>query len=160
VVLKLCRKHGTYLGRCTSCKVEDNQRRHRKEQAQGRRTLHWQKVRRDALARDGWVCRLKVDDDCTVRATTVHLDPKLKGKHQLAEVGGVVSACLHCHGVVDGRTTPHGGRGVVENSYELPWPLLAIREKHSAPSSPKNRLGWFRGLQALMRLFTRAGTEA
>jgi hypothetical protein len=111
VVLKLCRKHGTYLGRCTSCKVEDNQRRHRKEQAQGRRTLHWQKVRRDALARDGWVCRLKVDDDCTVRATTVHLDPKLKGKHQLAEVGGVVSACLHCHGVVDGRTTPHGGEG-------------------------------------------------
>jgi hypothetical protein len=111
VPLKRCRKHSTYLGYCAGCKAEDNQRRHRKEQAQGRRTLHWQKVRRDALVRDGWVCQLRVDADCTGRATTAHLDPLLKRKHHLATADDVVSACLHCHGVVDGRTTPRWGEG-------------------------------------------------
>jgi hypothetical protein len=67
----------------------------------GYATPHWQAVRKQRLALDRHLCRLQ-HDGCTVRATTVHLDPNCNGNHLLATLDNTVSACLHCHGIEDG----------------------------------------------------------
>jgi hypothetical protein len=76
----------------------------------GYTTPHWQTVRKQRLAYDGHLCQLRRDDGCTVRATTVHLDPACNGNHALATLDNTVSACLHCHGVEDAPRAS-GGRG-------------------------------------------------
>jgi hypothetical protein len=67
----------------------------------GYTTPHWQTVRKQRLALDGYLCQLR-HNGCTRRATTVHLDPRCNGNHLRATLDNTVSACLHCHGREDG----------------------------------------------------------
>lgn len=62
---------------------------------------HWRELRVQRLNLDEHRCQLRVDARCTGTATTVHLDPRLEGNHDVATLNDCRSACLHCHGVVD-----------------------------------------------------------
>jgi 5-methylcytosine-specific restriction endonuclease McrA len=80
----------------------------------GYATSHWLSVRKQRLALDGHLCQLRRDNGCTVRATTVHLDPRCNGNHALATLDNTVSACLHCHGVEDApRASGYRGEGML-----------------------------------------------
>lgn len=68
--------------------------------AGGYSTGHWRKLRVQALVRDGYRCQLQLDG-CTGVATTVHIDPALRGQHEDATLDDCTSACLYCHGVTD-----------------------------------------------------------
>lgn len=67
----------------------------------------WERLRIAALERDGCMCRIRLAG-CTGTATTVHLDPRLGGNHAAATLEDLLSACAHCHGLVDG---PRARRG-------------------------------------------------
>ena len=82
-----------------------NRRRHAKALANGTKSRHWRQVRAARLALDNGACQLRVDHGCTRIATTVHLDPELRGNHRLATLDNTRSACRHCHGVIDGART-------------------------------------------------------
>jgi 5-methylcytosine-specific restriction endonuclease McrA len=107
---KYCIRHGIVEAthRCspTYAGTTDNQIRASKNKAHGTQTTYWRKLRTQALERDGYRCQLNVDHRCTQAATTVHLDPALKGNHRIAGLEHCKSACKHCHGVEDGRRTP------------------------------------------------------
>ncbi len=61
----------------------------------------WRAYTRPAvLERDNWRCRIQADDGCTVIATTVHRLPE-HGPHHDTNLDAYVSACAHCHGVID-----------------------------------------------------------
>lgn len=59
----------------------------------------WPIVRRLVLARDEARCRIRALG-CTGKATTVHRLPEYGLDHD-ANLHAYVSACRHCHGVVD-----------------------------------------------------------
>jgi 5-methylcytosine-specific restriction endonuclease McrA len=86
----------------------DSERRNAKRRVHRRTTAHWRRLRAAVLARDAHLCRLQLAG-CTTRATSVHLNPELGGRHDLAGPADCLSACAHCHGVIDGART--GGRG-------------------------------------------------
>lgn len=79
----------------------DNRRRNEKTVRHGVKRAHFQRIRRERLRRAKGVCELRLRG-CKVRATTVHLDPRLAGNHDIATIDDVRAACDHCHGVVDG----------------------------------------------------------
>lgn len=88
---------------CTSCGTScrlDNRRRAEKTNLHGVKRAHNQRLRLAALDRDNYRCRLRLPG-CTGHATTMHLDPRRAGDHDQASLADVVSACAHCHGVVD-----------------------------------------------------------
>lgn len=87
---------------CPKCKRQDNRRRRAKSQAHGLDSPYWQWLRRGVLIRDNYRCQLHLDRHCTGTATTVHIDPALEGNHRRARRSDCISACAHCHGVVDG----------------------------------------------------------
>lgn len=66
------------------------------EHPHGRDTSHWQELRALVLKRDGYGCQIMLEA-CTGRATSVHLDPRLKGQHLLATESDCRSACRFCH---------------------------------------------------------------
>jgi hypothetical protein len=86
---------------CANCKRKDNARRALKAASNGLRTRYWKEVRLARLQLDGWRCILN-HPGCTQAATTVHLDPSLKGNHLLATTANTRSCCRRCHGVEDG----------------------------------------------------------
>lgn len=99
---RICRHQGGDI--CTSCKRScrlDNLRRVDKRKRHGLTTSWWERLRAAALKRDRHRCRLN-RPGCTGKATTVHLRPELAGDHRNATLADVVSACAHCHGIVDG----------------------------------------------------------
>jgi hypothetical protein len=108
-VMKYCIRHGIVptTHRCSPKwgTGTDNQLRARKNKAHGTNTPYWRQLRQQALERDGHTCQLQ-HRGCTEVATTVHLDPALKGNHRIAGLEDCRSACKHCHGVEDGRRTP------------------------------------------------------
>ena len=61
---------------------------------------HWKNIRTQRLNLDSHRCTIRLPG-CTTTATTVHLDPQLKGDHTYAGLGNTRSACRHCHGVID-----------------------------------------------------------
>lgn len=81
----------------------DDARRNAKTVAHGVKRSHFQRLRRERIELARGLCEVSVDRDCTRVATSVHLDPRLKGDHDAAMLGDVRAACAHCHGVVDGR---------------------------------------------------------
>jgi 5-methylcytosine-specific restriction endonuclease McrA len=99
-----CGHYRTIGTHCATCAAEyqakDNKRRNKKWQASGANSRAWRMVREQVLMRDDYHCRLRLED-CTGRATTVHLDPRRGGNHVGATTEDCVSACLHCHGVAD-----------------------------------------------------------
>ena len=52
------------------------------------------------LARDGHKCMLAVDAGCAGRAESVHRLPEY-GTYHDENLDAYISACRHCHGVVD-----------------------------------------------------------
>lgn len=70
---------------------------------------HWRTIRKQRLAIDGNQCTIQLAG-CTGIATTVHLDPRLNGNHDIACLDNTRSACRHCHGTVDGAGSRKGGR--------------------------------------------------
>jgi cytochrome c553 len=70
----------------------------------GYSSADWQSLRRRRLAYDDLRCQLHYPG-CTERATSVHLDPALKGDHSKATMENTASACAHCHGVEDAPTS-------------------------------------------------------
>jgi hypothetical protein len=110
VIRKACVECGRLAvagsNRCGSHLAEfearDNGRRNAKTVAHGVKRSHFQRLRRERLALARGVCELRLRG-CTVRATSVHLDPRLAGDHDRAALGDVRAACAHCHGVVDAK---------------------------------------------------------
>ncbi|HVM69020.1 MAG TPA: hypothetical protein VM204_04205 [Gaiellaceae bacterium] len=97
-------------------KRADNDRRHAKQRAHGRDLAHWQRIRAAVRARSGGRCELRLRG-CLGVALSVHLDPALQGRHDLATPADAVDACAPCHGRVDGpraaasRRDAHRGGG-------------------------------------------------
>jgi 5-methylcytosine-specific restriction endonuclease McrA len=77
-----------------------NGRRAKKWAAHKGNTFAWRVLRKQALERDRYRCRLRCSG-CTGKATTVHINPNLGGDHSKAKLVDCLSACAHCHGVVD-----------------------------------------------------------
>jgi 5-methylcytosine-specific restriction endonuclease McrA len=109
-VMKYCIRHGIVptTHRCSPKwgTGTDNQLRARKNKAHGTHTSYWRQLRQRALERDGYQCQIQHPDICTGVATTVHLDPRLKGDHRVATLSDCKSSCKRCHGREDGRRTP------------------------------------------------------
>lgn len=78
----------------------DNQRRHGKRRSHGRGVALWSNLRAARLELDLGLCQFK-RQGCTVIATTVHLDERMQGRHDLATIDDCTSACSRCHGRVD-----------------------------------------------------------
>lgn len=79
----------------------------------------WRRVRLIVLARDKWVCRIRVAG-CTNTATTVdHIVPLDQGGAWY-DTRNLRAACVHCNSV-RGNTTKNGGS-------EDPPPLPPSRE--------------------------------
>jgi hypothetical protein len=99
---RICsRQNGAICVDCPkSCRL-DNQRRAAKSKAHGLTTTRWARLRLQRLTLDRWQCQLRLGG-CTGRAATVHLRAALGGNHQAATIDDCVSACGHCHGVLDG----------------------------------------------------------
>jgi 5-methylcytosine-specific restriction endonuclease McrA len=86
-----CERHGSQTRQS---------RKMAKIQQQGTKSGHWIKLRKLALERDGYRCRLR-GRRCTGTATTVHLDPRLGGNHRIATLADCTSLCRRCHGAID-----------------------------------------------------------
>ena len=109
-------------GRCRKRVLQDNQRRKTIAREHGLTSNRWARLRKQALERDPLCQR------CGREATTVHLDPALKGNHNAATLQDLTSLCHRCHGKLDGA---RGGG----SSPSVPTdPSLGIREE--------NRLIW------------------
>lgn len=92
MTLKPCLVCGTPS---TESRCKDHEKRY------GYSDAHWKRVKAARLLYDNYVCQLNLKG-CTLRATTVHLAPECNGDHRLATPDNTLSACLHCHGVIDG----------------------------------------------------------
>lgn len=91
---------------CPTHRREEDARRNAKTVAHGVKRAHFQRLRREVLTVSGGLCELRLNG-CTKTATTVHLDPRLDGNHDVATVDDCKAACARCHGVVDGgRSRP------------------------------------------------------
>ena len=105
-ILKHCRFHGCQVlvpagsGGCPEHKGTEI--RQARDQHSGRKTAEWRRLRKARLELDNYQCQLRLAG-CTEVATSVHLDPERRGEHRGARLRDVLSACAHCHGVVDGQ---------------------------------------------------------
>jgi 5-methylcytosine-specific restriction endonuclease McrA len=88
--------------RCPEHAAAQTRRRDRqkavKNKEQGRTTQHWRRLRVQALERDDYTCQ-----GCGAPAVSVHISPALGGDHRAATLDDCVSACLVCHGRLDGQ---------------------------------------------------------
>jgi 5-methylcytosine-specific restriction endonuclease McrA len=88
------------LRRCPACQRAENARRHAKQEAHGRNTPEWLTLSRTRRALAGR-CELQLDEGCTGRPETAHLNPARGGEHRGATLEDVRAACRQCHGVAD-----------------------------------------------------------
>jgi hypothetical protein len=140
--MSICPRRGcgelTSGGECPSCAAETaasgNSRRHVKQREHGRDTAAWRTLRTLRLEFDAYRCQLRLAG-CKRRANTVHLDPRLAGRHDLATLADVVSACDRCHGAVDAPRASESKRGVARTPVALRPPRAqgSTRNVHHAP---------------------------
>jgi 5-methylcytosine-specific restriction endonuclease McrA len=99
-VVRLCSKCGkiaTHGCHCNYHHVAEQLRRRVKTKAAGYASPHWQMMRGKALDQAGHRCSA-----CgTSERLTVHLDPRLRGNHNLATLDACTVLCRGCHGAVD-----------------------------------------------------------
>lgn len=109
--LSICRHGLRPAGQpCRACTTEDRARRNTRVQHHGYGRGHWQRLRVQRLELDGYRCQLRLAR-CTDRATHVHLDPSLQGRHDLATLADCASCCASCSGSVDAaRSHDTGGQ--------------------------------------------------
>lgn len=104
----VCHRHKVLVPdgeRCAACVRDDNARRNRKSTRHGVTTAKWRRRRARKLKRSPG-CELEFNG-CTGVATSVHIPARYRGSHDACPDGELVSACAHCHGVVDGARA-HG----------------------------------------------------
>lgn len=84
--------------------ARDNQRRARKQRANGADLAHWRKMRAIAIAQQQCcqACGTTLD-------LTAHLDPALAGDHRTATPDDITILCRRCHGRVDQPRSLTGG---------------------------------------------------
>lgn len=85
---------------CARHARDDSRRRAAKSKAHGLASSRWKRTRARVLERDRGLCQLGLRG-CTVTATTVHRLPEFGPVHD-ENLDAYLSACAHCHGVVDG----------------------------------------------------------
>lgn len=95
---RACPKCGR-IAPCARHAGDDERRRAAKSRAHGLTGRAWKRTRARVLARDFDVCRIG-RDGCTLKATSVHRLPEYGPIHD-ENLDAYVSACAHCHGVVD-----------------------------------------------------------
>ncbi len=123
----------------TRCPAHDHDgdRRAARVSVYGYGRAHWQRLRKQRLAVDGYQCQLGLSG-CTGQATHVHLNPALEGRHDDATLADCVSACASCSGAIDApRATP--GVGGNENERHPAEPASAQLLKVSAPEFCERR---------------------
>ncbi len=97
----------------TRCPAHDHDgdRRAARVSVYGYGRAHWQRLRKQRLAVDGYQCQLGLSG-CTGQATHVHLNPALERRHDDATLADCVS------GAVDApRATPGGYPGIENAQY-------------------------------------------
>ena len=112
MVSKFCSKHRTpYQGRCPDCYTADNQRRHRKQQALGRTSGSWQRLKRAAKEAVGYRCEAcgRHEEPHARGWLSVHLRDEYRGMSHAdpsLSLEHVLVLCLGCHGQ---HHAPEGG---------------------------------------------------
>jgi 5-methylcytosine-specific restriction endonuclease McrA len=99
-VPRACLDCGTATRNGSRCPVHQQQqdrKRAIKQQAHGRNTSYWRKLRKLVLNRDGHTCQR-----CGKPGNSVHIDPRLRGNHLLATPNRAITLCASCHGTIDG----------------------------------------------------------
>jgi hypothetical protein len=108
VTAKICNRSGNIYRpparcecpQCQAYRKRDDAIRGRNLYTSGRRTAHWQRLRKQAIERDR-VCQYP---GCgTDKKLTVHLNPAMRGQHADATLADVITYCRTHHGKVDGK---------------------------------------------------------
>jgi 5-methylcytosine-specific restriction endonuclease McrA len=92
-----CRAVVTSRGRCPEHRRQAEAQKLAKRQLHKRNTASWRRLATVVKARDG-----RCVDCGTDNGLTVHLDPALQGRHDLATTDDCVTLCRRCHGIRDG----------------------------------------------------------
>jgi hypothetical protein len=121
VTLKACSRCGTPCrGRfCPFHDREERSRRSRKSKEHGLGRREWQRTRSAVLERDGYACRLR-QPGCSGFATSVHRLPAFGAFHD-DNLEAYLSACSHCHGVVDAPRAHLGLELAIRGKNPLRW---------------------------------------
>jgi hypothetical protein len=99
---------GQRSARCPLHAPAHKQARASKVKASGTSSAHWQRLRKQALERDGYRCqRIVYGQACLQPANTVHIAPHLGRNHDLATLDDCMSMCRRCHGAIDGARAHH-----------------------------------------------------
>jgi hypothetical protein len=88
--LRFCREH----------EAADRARRDEKRARFGYSRPHWRRLRSQRLMLADGLCELQLPG-CSMRATHVHLDPRLAGNHDAAAIDDCRACCASCSGAVD-----------------------------------------------------------
>jgi hypothetical protein len=100
-MLKVCARHGLIpMTGCEICKHADSRRRNQRVKTYGYSSKNWQQIRQARRQISGGYCELKLPG-CTQIATHTHLDPRLRGQHQVATVNDAQACCSSCSGAID-----------------------------------------------------------
>jgi hypothetical protein len=127
-ILRICWLHGLYQpgapstprGKCPDCYRADNQRRARQQQAAGRTTAHWQRLKRLAKQAAGSRCQTcgRLEEPTPAGWLDVHLRDEYRhlSHAQVTSTEQVAVTCKPCHGshhAPEAARTP-GGRVVAQ----------------------------------------------
>lgn len=88
--MRFCRDHAAV----------ERVRRDEKRQRFGYSRPHWRRLRVQRLSLAHGLCELRLPG-CSMRATHVHLDPRLEGNHDAATLEDCRACCASCSGAVD-----------------------------------------------------------
>lgn len=62
------------------------------------KTGAWKRIRKLALQRDNYLCKLQISDKCTRRATEVHhIKPAKDYPEKALDLDNLISCCWWCH---------------------------------------------------------------
>jgi hypothetical protein len=112
-VKRYCRVHGVVPATgCVACRRVDADRRSRVRSGYGYGRAHWKRLRIERLEAARFVCELRLPG-CALRATHVHLDPRLEGRHDVAVFEDCRACCAACSGAVDAPRAARKDGGVV-----------------------------------------------
>lgn len=102
-IYKLCSKHkALYQGKCAACYKADNLRRSRKQGAAGRKTAHWQNLKKLAKQAAGYRCQTcgRAEEPTPAGWLDVHLRDEYRhlSHAQVTSTAQVAVTCKPCHG--------------------------------------------------------------
>jgi hypothetical protein len=122
-----CPRLTDHGARCLEHSAPDRARRNARVAEYGYNREHWQTVRRQRLALAGYRCELQLDG-CTEVASHVHLDPRLQGNHDAAQLHDTRACCASCSGAIDApRATYASPWGTTTSAYPSTNPRQGSR---------------------------------